>query len=149
MSTQTRDVRRTPTLITAIAVGMLAAALVSGTVLAGKPSGGSSSSSGLAGPILVTDVNGDGLTNHGDSVTFKVSSSAAKPYVGVRCWQGSAFIYDNYVGYYAGAWFATSFQLESSYWVAGASATCTARLFSYDNRGRERVQSTLNFAVAP
>ena len=40
MSNTTRDVRRSRTIGSAIAVGLLAAALVSGSVLAGKPSGG-------------------------------------------------------------------------------------------------------------
>jgi hypothetical protein len=39
MSNTTRDVRRSRTILSAIAVGLLAAALVSGSALAGKPSG--------------------------------------------------------------------------------------------------------------
>jgi len=40
MTKSTRDVRRGRTILSALAVGLLAAALVSGSVAAGKPSGG-------------------------------------------------------------------------------------------------------------
>ena len=40
MTDTTRDVRRGRTILSALAVGLLAAALVSGSVAAGKPSGG-------------------------------------------------------------------------------------------------------------
>ena len=65
---------------------------------------------------MVHDANGNGHPNYRDSVTFTVSSSASQPFVGVRCWQGSAFVFDSYVGYYAGSWFAQDFTLDSMYW---------------------------------
>lgn len=128
-------------------LAVVAAVVVSGTALAGKP--GATTSGSLAGPVLVQDLGADARVNHRDTVTFTVSTSATKPYVGVRCYQGASFVYDSYVGYFDAAWFAKAFTLDSSYWGAGTDATCTARLFTYDNRGRERVQSTLPFVVAP
>jgi hypothetical protein len=118
----------------------------------GKGGGGggstSGSSSSLTGPVMVIDNNGDGLPNHGDSITFNVSTTAtASPEVGVRCYQGSTFVYDGYVGYWPGYMFTPYFTLSSQSWVSGA-ATCTARLFHYDNRGREVVLATLGFSVA-
>ena len=67
---------------------VLALALVPAAVAAkggsggGKPSGGSGSSSlSLADP-LVHDANGNGLPNHGDVVTFTVSTTATtQPFV--------------------------------------------------------------------
>ena len=91
----------------------------------------------------------DGVVSHGDTVTFTVTTSASKPYVGVRCYQGTSFVFDSYVGYYSGAWFSRDFLLDSTYWADGTGASCTARLFTYDNRGRERVQATKSFNVAP
>jgi hypothetical protein len=134
-----------------IAAGLLACVVLTAAatpVFAGKP-GSAATSASLVGPSLVVDAAANGVVNRGDSVTFTVSSSAAKPYVGVRCYQGAAFVYDSYVGYYDAAWFAKEFTLSSTYWAASASADCTARLFSYDNRGRERVQATKLFTVAP
>lgn len=113
-----------------------------------KPSSGGSST--LTGPVMVTDLNGDGLPNHGDSITFNVSTTAtSSPEVGLRCYQGNAWVLDGYVGYYPSYAFNPYFTLDSSYWDSTQSASCTARLFYYDNRSRERVLATLSFDVAP
>jgi hypothetical protein len=116
---------------------------------AGKnnPTGGSST---LTGPVMVTDLNGNGLANHGDSITFNVSTTASsRPEVGVRCYQGSAWVYDGYVGYFPDYMFTPYFTLDTGYWVSGQSASCTARLFYYNKRGLEVDLATLDFSVAP
>jgi hypothetical protein len=118
----------------------------------GKPGGGGTTggSSTLAGPVMVTDLNGNGVVNHGDSITFTVATAATpKPEVGVRCYQGSNWVYDGYVGYWSGYMFTPYFTLDSGYWASGVPATCTARLFYYDNRSREQDLATLSFSVAP
>lgn len=113
-----------------------------------KPSGGSSST--LTGPVMYTDLNGNGVANHGDSITFNVSTTATStPEVGLRCYQGSAWVLDGYVGYYPSYAFNPYFTLDSSYWDSSQSASCTARLFYYDSRSREHVLATLSFDVAP
>ncbi len=141
-----------------IALLVLALALVP-VAFAGKGSGGkggsgggttSGGSSSLTGPVMVLDVDGNGVVSHGDSINFNVSTSAtAKPEVGVRCYQGSNWIYDGYVGYWPDYMFTPYFTLDSGYWASGVQATCTARMFYYDSRGREQVLATLNFTVAP
>jgi len=132
-------------------IALLVVALVAGTALAGKGGGAAgTSSSGSLTPVMVTDANGDGLPNYMDSITFDVSSTGTQQLtVGVRCWQGTNFVYDGYVGYYAGAWFARYFTLSSMYWNPALDATCTARLFYYSKRGTERILATNTFAVAP
>src|SRR5689334_5179284 len=75
-------------LITALTFGVI----VGSTFAArgGKPSGGGGTSGGaLTGPVLVKDANADGAANFLDDVTFNVSSSNARPFVGLRCYQGS------------------------------------------------------------
>ena len=69
--------------------------------------------------------------------------------VGLRCWQGTAFVHDGYIALYDASWLAKHFTLGSSYWNPASDATCTARLFYYDNRGRERLLATSDFGVAP
>jgi hypothetical protein len=115
---------------------------------AGKPSGGGTSVT-FTGPVMSVDANADGVLNHGDSITFNVSTSAtATPTVGLRCYQNGIWVYDSYLGYYAGGtWSNPWFTLDSGYWTSGAPASCTARLFYYDNRSREHVLATLNFPV--
>ena len=84
----------------------------------------------------------DGATQaaHNGRVTFNVSTTATdRPFVGLRCWQGTNWVYDGYVGYFPGAMFDPWFTLDSPYWADGAPASCTARLFYYDRRGNQNV----------
>jgi hypothetical protein len=114
----------------------------------GGGGGGSTTSSTLSGPVMVTDLNGDGSPNHYDSITFDVSTTAtAYPEVGLRCYQGSSWVFDGYVGYFPGYLFDPWFTLDSGYWVDGVAASCDARLFYYDNRGREHVRATKSLPV--
>jgi hypothetical protein len=112
----------------------------------GKPAGGGSISS----PMMVNDTNGNGVPNYMDSITFTVSTTATSmPMVGLRCWQGTNFVHDGYIALYDSSWLSKKFTLGSSYWNPGLDASCTARLFYYDNRGRERLLATTTFGVAP
>jgi len=113
----------------------------------GKPSGGGGSGGGSTFSLVVMD--GATQPAHGGRVTFTVSTSASTPEVGLRCYQGPNFVYDNYVGYFPAYMFDQWFTLDSGYWEAGVPATCNARLFTRDRRGRENVLATMSFDVAP
>ena len=136
--------------VLALAVVALVALIVLPAAFAGKggkraTSGGTTGSS-LVLDATVGDTNGDGVVNWGETVTFKVYTSASKPYVNVRCYQGTAFVYDAWAGFYAGAWFGRTFTLSSTYWTGGA-ASCTARLVTWSKNGRQQTHATLNFPV--
>jgi hypothetical protein len=127
-----------------LALALVPAALAAKGGGGGKPSGGSSSSFSL---VLM-----DGATQaaHYGRITFNVSTTAtATPQVGLRCYQGSNWVYDAYVGYFPGYMFDQWFTLTSNYWVDGVPATCDARLFYNDSRGRQVVLKTMSFPVAP
>ena len=136
--------RSTAAILTTFALFALALAPAG---VAGKGGGGKPSSSSLRLVLM------DGATEarHMGRVTFEVSTSATdRPYVGVRCWQGSAWVYDGYVGYFPEYMFEEDwFTLDSPYWTAGVAASCTARLFYYDRRGNQKILTTLDFPVAP
>ena len=126
------------------------------TALAGKGGGGKPGGGGGGGGSTSTGsslslVLMDGATEArwGGRVTFNVSSTATKPQVGLRCFQNGNFVYDGYVGYWDGYMFDPWFTLKSNYWVAGVPATCHARLFYNDSRGRQVVLATMSFPVAP
>jgi hypothetical protein len=125
------------------------------TALAGNGKGGggttTTGSSTLTGPVIVHDLNGNGYADHGDSITFNVSTTATStPTVGLRCYQNGVWVYDEYLGFYSGGyWTNPYFTLDSTYWITGASASCTARLFYYDRRSREQGLATLTFPVGP
>jgi hypothetical protein len=134
------------TLIASLAVGLAAGSVFAAKGGGGKPTGGGTISS----PVLVNDANGNSLPNYMDSITFTVSTTATDmPMVGLRCWQGTLFVFDGYIALYDASWLAKYFTLGSSYWDPALDANCTARLFYYDNRGRERLLATTSFGVAP
>lgn len=112
----------------------------------GKPSGGSTTGSSSLSLVLM-----DGATqaDYG-RITFDVSTTAtAKPQVGLRCFQGSDWVYDSYIGLWPTYMFDPWFTLDSGYWVDDVPATCDARLFYNDSRGRQIVLATMSFPVAP
>jgi len=126
-------------------VAAIAALVLVPAALAGKP-GGSGGTSSFSLVLM------DGATQptHYGRITFNVSTTAtATPSVGLRCYQGANFVYDSYVGYFPAYMFDQWFTLRSNYWVDGVPATCNARLFYNDRRGRENVLATMSFTVAP
>ena len=137
--------------LASVALGMaaLSAVALAGPSAAAK--GGANNSSSLQLIVLsaaraTADVSAS--PSHGDEVTFDVKTSVDRPFVGLRCWQGDAFVYDAYVGYFPGYYDPTpSFTLDSGYWAAGQDATCTARLINWNRQGREDVLATTSFAV--
>ena len=138
------------TLITLLIFGLIA-----GTALAGG--GGNGKGPGQSGGgdkgsfamVMIDDTNADGLPNYSDTVTFTVATTATdKPYVSLRCYQGSAFVYDGWAGFFAGAWFGQTFTLSSETWLSGG-ADCTARLVMWGSNGRERTLAQQAVHVGP
>jgi hypothetical protein len=134
-------------------ITLLMFGLIAGTALAGG--GGNGRGSGQSGGgdkgslalVMLQDTNGDGLPNYSETVTFTVTTTATdKPYVSVRCYQDSAFVYDGWAGFFVGAWFGQTFTLSSTSWSSGG-ADCTARLVMWGNNGRERTLAQQSFRV--
>ena len=120
---------------------------------AGKTGGGGGGSTAggtaFSGPVMVNDVDGNGVVSHGDWINFNVSTTATgTPTVGLRCYQNGNFVLDGYVGYYPSWMFTPYFILDSNYWQSGVTADCTARLFYDNKRGQEVVLSTLTFKAS-
>jgi hypothetical protein len=138
-------------LIALLVVGLMAGSVFAAKGGGGKPGGGATTGGGtLTGPVMVADADADGAVSYLDDITFNVSTSAtAYPQVGLRCYQGTTFVYDAYVGYWATYQWDRFFRLESGYWNPNLAANCTARLFYNDSRGRQHVLATLDFGVAP
>jgi hypothetical protein len=141
-------VKKTPHARTAtlLSVAALCLALVPTAFAAragGAPKGGSS---GLT-LAMVSDGNGNGLPNWGDTVTFNVSTTATtQPYVSLKCSQGGTVVYSTSAGFYDGyAWpWTKNMALRSSSWTGGA-ADCDARLYSASNNGRTTTLATMSF----
>ena len=136
----------------AVAVAALLVVAIAGSALAGGGKGGGSRGS-LTLVVLPdettasTDSGTSVVPHYGGEITFEVSTSATDhPYVNVRCYQGEAFVYDGWAGFFNGAWGGQTFTLSSMYWTGGA-AECDARLVMFGNNGRERTLTSMSFHV--
>jgi len=100
----------------------------------GKPGGGGTTTggSGTLTLVMVNDANGDGKPNWGDSITFRVSTSATEPNVSVTCTQQNVVVYGATTGYYASyPWpWTQTMTLSSNAWQGGA-ASCVAKLYYF------------------
>jgi hypothetical protein len=133
-------------------VALVLALVLAPLAFAGRGGGGGGSRGGGGGTSSFSLVLMDGATQaaHYGRITFDVSTNETSvPEVGLRCYQGSTWVFDAYVGYYPGYLFDPWFTLDSNYWEDGIPATCNARLFYFDRRGREVVLRTMSFPVAP
>ena len=139
---------RSSTVRTALTAALAALVLVP-VASAGKRHGGASGSSSLA-LVMVNDLNGNGLPNWGDTVTFSVSTTATTiPEVGTACYQNGTEVYYHEGGFYAGDPWAPAdqmFVLQSYAWASGA-ADCSATLFYMNKKLREVDLATLSFHV--
>lgn len=133
-------------------VALLVVGLMAGTALAGKPSGGGGGKPGGGstggGSLVVVDMDGDGVIQYGDAVTFTLSTSASRPFVSVNCYQGGAWVYAASVGYFADYPWDQWFTLATSSWPAG-SGDCTAKLYTTRDGIRINVLGTTSFSVVP
>ena len=135
-------------LITAFIFGLIASSAFAAK--GGHGGGGGGGGGTFTGPVMYADANGNGAPNYWDDITFNVSSSASHPMVGLRCWQGTNWVFDGYVGYWPDYQFEPFFRLGSQNWDSSQDASCTARLFYYNRRGGEvALANPLTFTVAP
>ena len=129
-------------------VGVVAASCVAGAAFAGNQG---SSLSLVVLPSTTASVTASASTeaSYGGQITFNVSTTQSDlPFVNVRCYQGDAFVYDAWHGFFAEYYEAPVYTLASDYWTGGA-ATCTARLVYWGKSGRARTLATTTFLVLP
>lgn len=128
-----------------VVIGVVAVLLAAGSALAAKPT------SSLNLVVLQSGATTNGATaepSFGGQVTFDVSTTATdRPFVNVRCYQGSNWVYDGWNGFFAAYVGDPVYTLASPYWTGGA-ANCTADLVYFDRQGRERTLASTAFNVA-
>jgi hypothetical protein len=107
-----------------------------------KPAGAGTTTSGAALTLVLLDST-DGLPHYGQNVTFTVSTSASKPFVNLKCYQGGDWVTNQTVGFYPGYPWSQVFPLSSYKWTGGA-ADCTARLYSTSGK-KTITHATLSF----
>jgi hypothetical protein len=96
-----------------------------------KGGGGTTAGGGSLELVLVSDINGNGQPNWGDTVTFTVvAPTVAEPTVELLCSQDATVVYGATAGFYDSyPWpWTRNMTLSSTAWSSGA-ATCTATLY--------------------
>ena len=103
-----------------------------------------------ASSLTLVNINSvDGLTHYGQSITWKVTTTAtSQPFVTVQCTQNGIVVYTAHTGYFDGySWpWTQTMILSSGAWTSGA-AEGTARLYSASSTGRTTTLATANFHV--
>jgi hypothetical protein len=132
-----------------VALALVPAALAARS--GGSHGGGGTTSSGSSlSLVMVNDANGNGSPNWGDTVTFKVSTTATtQPEVRAVCVQNGAQMYFHEGGFYPGDPWAPGdqmFILKSYGWTSGA-ADCTATIFYMNRKSQEVDVTSMNFHV--
>ncbi len=134
--------------LAAVTVGVLA--LAATPALAGKgggkPGGGSTTTTGGGTLELVLLNSTVGLPHHGQQVTFKVTTSASRPFVSLNCYQGGAHVYTSSAGFFPDYPWSRNFTLASMSWTGGA-ADCTARLYTTVDGTKTTTLATLSIRV--
>jgi hypothetical protein len=98
-------------------------------------------------PVMVTDNNSDGMPNYGDTITFKVTSTAGYPMVRLLCTSGGVTVDDQNVGFYPGWVWSQNYQLSHwYYWPSDSAADCTANLYYQGAKGNVNL-ATMTFHV--
>ena len=114
-----------------------------------KKPGGPNSTAGLT-LVMYNDINGNGLPDWGDTVTFNVwTTETTEPHVDLTCSQNDVIVYGATAGYYESyLWPWTQFMtLSSTAWQGGA-AECTAELYYFSGR-RSPVLASISFTAGP
>ena len=122
------------------------------TFIAAESKGGSKNGNDNSSFILVmyADINGNGLPDWSDTVTFNVSTTeTTEPHVDLTCSQNGVIVYWATTGYFESyLWPWTQFMtLSSTAWQGGA-AECTAELYYFSGR-RMPILASISFTAGP
>jgi hypothetical protein len=138
-------------------IALLVVGLAAGTTFAAKGGGGGGKHGGGGGSttggsatatvVMVTDLNGNGAPNWGDTIRFNVTTTVTEPNVNLYCYQNGSLVYGATTGYYASyPWpWTQNMTLSSPTWVGGA-ASCTATISYYSGSTSTTIGST-SFSV--
>jgi hypothetical protein len=116
----------------AAVLALLAISLIAAPTFAAKSAGGKgggkTTTTGSISVVMVSDLNRDGLPNHGDQITYDVSKvGVTNPFITTSCIQNGLNVLTTYAGYYPGYLWpgAQTITFNTELWTAGP-ATCTA-----------------------
>jgi len=113
----------------------------------GGGGGGTTTGGGTLALVMVTDKNGNGAPDWGDTVTWRVTSSSVEPHVDLTCSRGGTVIYSATTGFYASyPWpWTQQMTLTSTLWSSG-SASCVGKLYYFSGSGSV-TQASVSFTA--
>jgi hypothetical protein len=110
----------------------------------GKQGGGGNTGSGGLSLVLLNST--DGLPHWGQDVTFKVSTTADRPFVTLNCYVDGAWLYSANVGFFPDYPWPQRFTLSNGWWTSGP-ADCTATLYTSTDGSKSTTLAQLSFHV--
>jgi hypothetical protein len=126
-----------------VVVLALSLALVPAAFAGHKSGGGTGGTGGTINLVMVSDANGDGAPNYGDTVTFAVSTTATTmPWVTVDCYQAGTLVYQASNGIFAISLNQNFILGGTTLWQSGA-ASCTAYLQDWDSYTKHHTVTNL------
>jgi hypothetical protein len=131
-------------------VSFIAVAFAVGSVPALGAKGGSGGGSSISLELLTataTSTTSSATPHFGDAATYIVSTKTSQPWENTRCYQGSTLVFDDWRGLFDGYALSQSFTFGPTQLWTNGSASCVARLVSFDN-GNERTLATTSFTVS-
>ncbi|MES2970892.1 MAG: hypothetical protein V4702_01050 [Patescibacteria group bacterium] len=137
-------------LLFVLAFAVVGISVLLSTYAAPAPSKGRKSTNGSISLVLLN--SNDGLAHYGQQVTFNVSTTATdQPFVRLDCYENGVWALSSSAGFfdsYPWPW-TRNFTLQwDNYHTAGASANCTATLYS-QSQSRNSTLATTSFLVYP
>jgi hypothetical protein len=136
-----------PLVAIALALVLVPVALAAKGVGGGKPGGGGGTTTGSKiSLVMVNDLNGNGLPNYGDTITFNVSTTASYPSVQLACYQNGALVFAQSAGFFPTYVWSKNFTLNGDRWPGGA-ANCTATLYYTTRNGTTTTLASLSVPV--
>ena len=110
--------RRPGLVLAALAVAGVTLLGASSPAMAARGGGGGKASDASLDVVLIESA--DAVVSHGDRITFHVSQSKTdRPFVGLKCWQGTTGVYNSSIGIFEQYMFDPWLTLDSSYWELG------------------------------
>ncbi|HVL53582.1 MAG TPA: hypothetical protein VM344_04925 [Vitreimonas sp.] len=125
-------------------LALVATLILAGTALAAKPSSTVSLIVLSSGEVARLATAGP---TYGGEITFEVSTTQTdRPFVNVRCYQGTDWVYDGWHGFFQSYVPDPVYILSSDYWTEGG-ASCVADLVTWGNNGKLKTLAKTSFSV--
>jgi hypothetical protein len=131
-------------------LALVVVGLAAGAAFAGNGAGPDKSPTSTISLVVVgtagVSTSATVQATYGGTVTFDIATTAAYPYVNLKCYQNGVLVSQSWAGFFDGALGNRTFRLYSPQWTGGA-ADCTANLDIKTNN-KWKVLASTSFHVS-